>query len=100
MTTRSMTKIRMLESKLQQTLDELQTKNNLCDKLLQEREESEREVEIVISRNTALKNEMSSLYAKYNNLIEQRDQLQAELEKYFECGNTHEQALSRIRLLE
>lgn len=100
MTTRNMTKVRALESKLELALDELQNKNKLCSKLLEEREECEREVELILNRNTTLKNEMATLFTDYNKVIEQRDQLQTQLEKYIECNSIYEQALSRISHLE
>lgn len=95
-----MTKVQTLESKLQFTLEELQNKNNLCKKLLEEREENEQELLIIINRNTTLKNEMSALYTKYKDVEEKCNQLQAQIEAYSDCNNTYEQALLRISYLE
>lgn len=91
---------RELEEKLRVALQDLQKHKDLSDQLLQEREDSEVEVNKIVSKNTELKSELASLYTDYSEVLQQNEQLQNIVLSFKECSETHEQALSRISELE
>lgn len=99
-TTRSMAKTTELDFKLRNALETLKSTQMLCDKLLQEREDSEIELQKVIKKNSELKNELSEQDIKYMDLLDQRDQLQGTITSLDQCNEVHEQALTRIHILE
>lgn len=89
-----------LESRLRETLEELQVSKSLCDQLIQERAESEEEIEKIVYRNAQYKNELAEMSTQFSNVIDQRDQLEAQVTKFHQCSDTHVQALDRIHHLE
>lgn len=100
MYTRSKTMAREQEHKLTIALQELKTSRELCQRLLQEQEDSEVEVKMVVDRNSQLKEQLSELDIQYMDVIDQRDRLQGIIDTFHECTKTHELALDRITNLE
>ncbi|VVC98750.1 unnamed protein product [Leptidea sinapis] len=64
------------EAKLQTALIELQKRQDLCAKLITERDGNEREFMNVLDTNQKPKIELSSLHKDYTNIIDDRDRLQ------------------------
>lgn len=89
-----------LENKLSIALEELKNTKTLCSKLLEEREDSEREIKTMVDRHTALKNEMAELHIRYLNVVEQRDQLQRQAAAFTECSDVFEATLNHTHHLE
>lgn len=91
---------RQLEIKLKKALLELKASQELSERLLREREESEEEILKVMHKNTELKNELSELDIRYQDVLDQRDQLQKIVDTFHTCSDSHEQVLRRITELE
>jgi hypothetical protein len=89
-----------MEMKLKQSLTDLAASRDLCDRLTQEREESEQEIVKILDTNKGLKHELAELHVKYIDLQEQCNVLQETVNTLDACSSTHEQALSRINFLE
>lgn len=100
MNTRSKSAVRDLEHKLSVTLRELKTSRELCQRLLQERDDSELEIKKVVDKNTHLKDQLSILDIKYMNILDQHNELQSLVNTFDQCSETHVQALKRISDLE
>lgn len=100
MYTRSKTTAREQELKLTVALKELKTSRELCQRLLQEREDSEVEVKKVVDKNTQLKEQLSDLDIQYMDVVDQRDKLKIIINSFNECSKTHELSLDRITYLE
>jgi transposase len=86
--------------KLQLTLLELKTSKELCAQLLSEREDSERELLLVLDSRDMLKKELCSLESSYNDVNSERARLQEMVDRFAECGATYEEALKDINSLE
>lgn len=91
---------RELERKLKLALQELKTSRDLCQKLQDEREESELEIQKVVDRNASLKEELAELDINFQDVCANRDELQHTLDIIDTCHSTHEAALERIQFLE
>lgn len=91
---------RDLEEKLRVTLVELKKYKDLSDKLLQEREDSEIEVNNIVQKNSDLKCELADLHTKLSDSIHVNEQLKDIVVSFKQCSDTYEQALSRITELE
>lgn len=96
MTTRRMA----VELKLKNTLQELKASQDLCQQLLEERADSEAEVDSVNERVSSLKNELTELHCQFESMRDQRDHLQSVIDSQEECHNNYEAALTRIIELE
>lgn len=88
------------ENKLQQTLIELKKSRDLCDQLLKERDESEREVLDILHCNKKLKSEMAEIHKQYLSVIEERDKLQEIINSFDQCSDEVESMVSRVSCLE
>lgn len=89
-----------LEQKLRTALQELKDSKLLCQQLLQEREDSEEEVNVVNNKNSSLKRELVDLHQEYLNVVNERDQLRVVTDGFSNCSNLYEEALCKIRDLE
>lgn len=92
--------VKNIELKLQQALLDIKAYKELNDQLLQEREESEEEVQKIIAKNTELKAELVKVHIQYTELVEKYTRAQDLVASFKECSDTHEQALNRINDLE
>lgn len=86
--------------KLQLTLLELKTSKELCAQLLSEREDSEKELLIVLDSRDKLKKELCSLESSYNDVNSERARLQETVDRFAECGAAYEEALKDIDSME
>lgn len=100
MTTRSKAKTLELETKLRVALEELKCSKHLCDQLLHERDDSEKEIKNILFKNAELKRELSELHNHFTDVLDQRDQLTKQIESYSQCRDIFEQALERVSHLE
>ncbi|XP_045529102.1 uncharacterized protein LOC123717251 [Pieris brassicae] len=100
MMTRRTTAVKDLEDKLRATLKELEASKKSCNRLLQEREDSEVEVKNVVDKNKALKIELAELHIQHMDLLDQHNQLKELVSSFHECSETHELTLRRITDLE
>lgn len=89
-----------MEMKLKQSLIDLKVSRDLCDQLIQEREEGEHEIVKILEKNKELKQELAELHVRYMDVQEKCDLLQQNVDSFSACSNTHEQALNRINFLE
>ncbi|PZC83521.1 hypothetical protein B5X24_HaOG207504 [Helicoverpa armigera] len=89
-----------MEVKLKLALEKLKTSEELCQQLLRERDDSEEEIQKVISKNSELKSQLAELHIQYMDVLDQRDRLQDFVGSFSECSDAHERALSRIKELE
>ncbi|PZC80731.1 hypothetical protein B5X24_HaOG213955 [Helicoverpa armigera] len=90
----------LLDGKLKATLKELESKKNLCDQLLQERDDSEVEVKRIVDKNTDLKNQLAELHIQHMDILDQHSHLHQLVSIFQECNDIHELALRRISELE
>lgn len=91
---------RQLEIQLKSTLKELQASKALNDQLLQERDDSEVELQKIINLNTAQKNELVDMEFKLQSATGEVLRLETLVESFNQCASTHEVALKRITHLE
>lgn len=89
-----------VEMKLKQALLDLKAARDLNSQLLQEREDSEKEIIKTIEKNSELKSELADLHLKYIDVAHNCSRMQDTITSFTECNNTHEQALNRINDLE
>lgn len=89
-----------LEQKLKIAATELKTIQKLNNKLIEEREESELEIQNVISKNARLKSEMISLDLQMQELRAERDQLTEIADCHKQCDTFLEGAQSKITTLQ
>lgn len=89
-----------VEMKLKQTLLDLKATKDLNINLLQERDDSEKEIMKIIGKNSELKSELADLHLKYLDIVDNCSQMQDVITSFTECNSTHEQALKRISDLE
>lgn len=89
-----------LEGKLSNALKELKSKQDMCEKLLQEHEDSEQEIMCVVQKNTLYKQQLITLDSELEASRLKCDQLQATIDGYTVCLITHEEALTHIHILE
>lgn len=92
--------LRELELKLKTTLQQLDLSNNLNNNLLQEREESEFEIQKIIEKNNNLRNQLMSKDTELTDLREQRDQFQVVSEYHSQCNSSLDNAFDRIKELQ
>ncbi|XP_047025488.1 uncharacterized protein LOC124634111 [Helicoverpa zea] len=90
----------LLDGKLRAALKELESKTNLCNQLLQERDDSEVEVKRIVDKNTDLKNQLAELHIQHMDILDQHSHLRQLVSNFQECNDTHELALRRISELE
>ncbi|KAL0821959.1 hypothetical protein ABMA28_005347 [Loxostege sticticalis] len=88
------------ESKLQRALEELKASRETCNQLLREREDSEEEINKIISRNTELRKDLADLHVQYQETAAHRDQLLNTISSFDQCSAVFEQALIRNNDLE
>ncbi|XP_075975048.1 uncharacterized protein LOC142975843 [Anticarsia gemmatalis] len=91
---------RQEETKLQMALRELKATKERYNQLSGERDDNERELLEVLSKNDKMKKEMSKLHSQYNHAIDDRDRLQLVVDSFDECRNEYICALNRITSLE
>ncbi|KAF9798924.1 hypothetical protein SFRURICE_013573, partial [Spodoptera frugiperda] len=91
---------RQEESKLNLALSELKASKELCDQLLKERDDNEREFLDVLNNNKKLKCEMAQLHTQHTEAIEARDRLQFVVDGFSQCSIEYEQTLHSKALLE
>lgn len=87
-------------SKLQMALRELQSAKKLCDEMNKERDDNERELLELISRNKTQKIEMAELHTQLLVVTDARDRLQLVVDGFKNCSLEYENALTRINSLE
>jgi hypothetical protein len=92
--------IKDTEMRLKQALLDLKETQDLNTRLLQEHEDSEQEIQVVIKKNSDLKRELAELHLKYTDISERCIQMEATIDSFHQCHDTHERALSRINDLE
>lgn len=92
--------VQELELKLRTALQKLQASDSKCQQLLLEIDESEKEVEKVIYRNTSLKQELVDLHQQYLDVVDERDKLRVVTDGFNNCSNLYEEALCKVRDLE
>lgn len=100
MTTRRAVASRQMEEKLELTLIELKASKTLCEQLLSERNDSEKEILDIINTNRQLKIEMADLHNKLLGALDQRNQLQHQLDIIDRDNVTFEETLGRSAELE
>lgn len=91
---------RQLEDNLKVTLLELKKCQATNEQLLAEREDSEKEVLLIINKNLQLKNEMAEMHGRLLDVTGERDQLQRLVDGFDQSSSTFEDSLRRISLLE
>ncbi|KAF9821739.1 hypothetical protein SFRURICE_001850 [Spodoptera frugiperda] len=91
---------RQEESKLNLALSELKASKELCDQLLKERDDNEKEFLDVLNCNKKLKCEMAQLHTQHTEAIEARDRLQFVVDGFSQCSSEYEQNLNDKALLE
>ncbi|KAF9788952.1 hypothetical protein SFRURICE_021483 [Spodoptera frugiperda] len=91
---------RQEESKLNLALSELKASKELCDQLLKERDDNEKEFLDVLNNNKKLKCEMAQLHTQHTEAIEARDRLQFVVDGFSQCSSEYEQTLHSKALLE
>ncbi|KAF9813883.1 hypothetical protein SFRURICE_008038 [Spodoptera frugiperda] len=91
---------RQEESKLNLALSELKASKELCDQLLKERDDNEKEFLDVLNNNKKLKCEMAQLHTQHTEAIETRDRLQFVVDGFSQCSIEYEQTLHSKALLE
>ncbi|XP_045496002.1 uncharacterized protein LOC123694580 [Colias croceus] len=89
-----------MENKLKAALHDLKTSQSLCEKLIQERDESELEIQEIIKKNSLLKAELAELHMKYIYSEDKCKALQDIVDSFQQCSSDHKMALSRIAKLE
>ncbi|KAF9820087.1 hypothetical protein SFRURICE_015156 [Spodoptera frugiperda] len=72
----------------------------LCDQLLKERDDNEKEFLDVLNNNKKLKCEMAQLHTQHTEAIEARDRLQFVVDGFSQCSIEYEQTLHSKALLE
>lgn len=92
--------VRDLTDKLKTALKELEVSRKTCNDLLQEREESEIEVQRIVDKNTQLKSQLLELHTAHMDILDQHHHLRQLVSDFQQCRDTHEQALTRISGLE
>lgn len=92
--------LRELNQKLTTTLHELETSKTLNKRLLQEREESELEIQEIVQRNRLLKKELIRTEKELVELREQRNQLLAVVECHGQCDRLLDTAFEQIKELQ
>ncbi|XP_049878826.1 uncharacterized protein LOC126375782 [Pectinophora gossypiella] len=91
---------RKLEDQLKLTLLALKDSKALCEQLLSEREDSEKEVLVILEQNKQLKSEMAALHQRLNDVEGQNDQLQRTVHVFDRSCDEFETALKRTVVLE
>jgi predicted nucleic acid-binding Zn-ribbon protein len=94
------TTARQYEMQLKAALKELQAAKALTEQLLQERDDSEAELQKILAKNTAYKAELAQYDLELCNANEQVKHLQEQVDSFNQCASTHEVALKRIANLE
>ncbi|XP_050559842.1 uncharacterized protein LOC126912302 [Spodoptera frugiperda] len=84
---------RQEESKLNLALSELKASRELCEQLMRERDDNEREFLDVLNSNKKLKCEMAQLHTQHTEAIEARDRLQFVVDGFSQCSSEYEQTL-------
>lgn len=88
------------QQKLNLALEKLKESKNLCNQLLQEREDSEVEIQKVVKKNSQLKSELAELHTTYTETLEQKRQLEDILIYFQRCNDTYEAEIKKVRDLE
>lgn len=91
---------RQREMQLKVALKELQASKDLCEQLLRERDDSEVELQKILDKNTAMKNELAEFQVKLTDSEDQVDYLQRKVDSFTQCASTHEVALKQITNLQ
>ncbi|KAJ8720504.1 hypothetical protein PYW08_005969 [Mythimna loreyi] len=89
-----------MELKLRTALQGLKESKEQCDQLLLEREESEKEINNIIIKNTSLKRELVDISQRFQDIVDERDQLRVITDGFRDCSNLYEEALCKIRDLQ
>ncbi|XP_047985756.1 craniofacial development protein 2-like [Leguminivora glycinivorella] len=82
------------------TAEHVAHKRALSKQLLEEREESEVELQKVINKNSELKRELADNDVQLTDARGEVDRLQGTIDTFNQCASTHEVALARITQLE
>lgn len=99
MTSRKAT-ARQRDMQLKVTLKELQASKALCEQLLQERDDSEVELQKILDKNSAMKTELAENQIKLADAIDLVDYLERQVDSFTQCTSTHEVALKQIECLK
>lgn len=91
---------RQLEMQLKATLKDLQASKAFCDQLLQERDDSEVELEKIINTNSSLKSQLADQELELHGATGEVLRLEQLVDSFYQCASTHEVALKRITQLE
>ncbi|XP_048001897.1 uncharacterized protein LOC125238587 [Leguminivora glycinivorella] len=87
---------RQLEMQLKTTAQDLHESRALSKQLLEEREESEVELQKVINKNSELRRELADNDVQLTDARGEVDRLQGTIDTFNQCASTHEVALARI----
>lgn len=98
MTRRAYTK--QEENKLQVALLELKKSKDLCNQLVKERDDNEKEVIDILNKHKKLKTEMAVIHGEYFDVVKERDQLQTVVNSFDQCTDEVEVMIKRISDLQ
>ncbi|CAK1599407.1 unnamed protein product [Parnassius mnemosyne] len=93
-------KTRQMENQLHLALQELRASREQCELLLKERDDNEKEIISIISKNTQLKSDMVKLHRDYTDILKERDQLQRTFDEFDQCSKEYEESLRLIAALK
>ena len=88
------------EKKLSLALSKPKVTRELCDRLIREAEENEKEVELMLNKYQSMKSEMTRLHIQQTKAIEAQDRLQLIVDVFDQCSSEYELALNRIKSIE
>ncbi|GBP53255.1 hypothetical protein EVAR_88139_1 [Eumeta japonica] len=84
---------RQIEKKLKHTLSELKTSKASCEQLLQEREDSEKEMLSVSDKNKQMRREFVELHSQLIDIREERNRLQRTVDGFDRSSGALEDTL-------
>lgn len=93
--TRSQTN-KELQEQLKTALSQLSESRSFYEQLLSEREDNEKESQLIISKNTELKSQLAELDIQYMDVQAEKDQLLSCVTRMEDCNQGYEEALAQI----
>lgn len=91
---------RRTEEQLQVALKELKAYKDQCQTLLQERDDNEKEMLLVLQKNTQLKSELNSLSRDYEDSCKHNSELQSIVDSFDQCREEYEGTLKNSAVLQ
>lgn len=88
------------ENRLQLALLELKKSKDLCNQLIKERDDNEKEVIDILNKHKKLKAEMAAIHGQYLDVVNERDQLQTIVSSFDQDSDQVEVMVKRISDLE